>query len=43
MEGKHHYNARIRNMDQEDYDKFIKTLENWLSLTIENQLQTIDN
>ena len=42
MEGKHHYNARIRNMNNKDYEELISTLENWLSLTIENQLQTIE-
>ena len=39
MDGKHHYNARIRNMDIPDYDKLVNTLENWLSLTIENQIR----
>ncbi len=39
MDGKHHYNARIRNMDKQDYDKIVNTLENWLSLTIDTQLE----
>ena len=42
MEGKHHYNARIRNMDKGDYDMLVKTLENWLSLTIENNIRVIE-
>jgi hypothetical protein len=42
MDGKHHYNARIRNMDKEDYDKLVSTLENWLSLTIENDIRVIE-
>jgi hypothetical protein len=42
MDGKHHYNARIRNMDNEDYDKLVNTLENWLSLTIENNIRVIE-
>jgi len=42
MEGKHHYNARIRNMDKQDYDKIVNTLENWLSLTIDTQLESTE-
>ncbi len=42
IDGKHHYNARIRNMDKPDYDKIVNTLENWLSLTIDTQLQSTE-
>ncbi len=36
MEGKHHGSARIRNMNSEEKQKLIATLENWLDLKIEN-------
>lgn len=42
LDGKNHYNARIRNMDKENYDKLVNTLEDWLSLTIESQLHPND-
>lgn len=38
MDGKHHYNARISNMDTMDLDKLVNTLENWLSLSIETEI-----
>jgi len=42
MDDKYHYNARIRNMDEEDYNELINTLETWLSLTIETQIRVIE-
>jgi len=35
LEGKNHYKARIKNMNEEERQEFISTLENWLSLDIE--------
>jgi len=36
MEGKHHGSARIRNMNPEEKQKLVATLEKWLDLKIEN-------
>ena len=38
MEGKHHGNARIRNMNDANKERLISALENWLSLKIDNTL-----
>lgn len=38
MKGKHHGNARIRNMNKSNKKKLISTLENWLNLKIKNTL-----
>lgn len=35
MQGKHHGNARIRNMDPEDRSRLVDALEGWLGLDIE--------
>ncbi len=40
MEGKHHGSARITNMDKSERERLISTLERWLSVQIENTLQT---
>lgn len=34
MQGKHHANARIRNMTEENREELINTLEDWLSVEI---------
>ncbi len=36
MPGKHHENARIRNMNEYAKKRFISTVEKWLSLKIQN-------
>ena len=36
MEGKSHANARIANMNEAEKERFIGTLEKWLSIDIEN-------
>ena len=38
IEGKHHGSARIRNMELKDQEKVISTLEKWLDIKIENNL-----
>lgn len=38
LNGKSHYSARIRNMNNQNYKELVNTLENWLSLTIEIDL-----
>ena len=38
LDGKHHGNARIKEMNDSDKERFIRTLEKWLSLKIENTL-----
>ena len=38
MYGKHHGNARIRNMNDSNKERLISALENWLSLKIDNTL-----
>jgi len=35
MEGKHHGNARIRNMTEEEKSIFVSSLEEWLEMKIE--------
>jgi len=40
MEGKHHGSARIRNMNPEEKQKLIDTLEKWLDISIENNGST---
>ena len=35
LDGKHHSNARIKNMNEEEKQVLISTLENWLSIDIE--------
>lgn len=37
LEGKHHYNARVRNMNAQDYYEFKNTLEEWLSIKLKSQ------
>lgn len=37
MDGKNHYNARIKNMNENDKQKLISALEKWLSIQIVNQ------
>lgn len=39
MEGKHHGNARIKNMNDSDYKRLCATLEKWLDIKIENTIQ----
>ncbi|UCE94899.1 MAG: hypothetical protein JSV73_06440, partial [Flavobacteriaceae bacterium] len=35
MEGKHHGNARIKNMTDEEKERFTKAMERWLSMEID--------
>ena len=37
LEGKHHYNARIKNMNPEEFLRLENTLEEWLSLELKDQ------
>jgi len=41
MEGKHHGNARIKNMNNSEKERLIATLEKWLSIKIEESGSTI--
>ena len=37
LEGKHHYNARIKNMSPEEFGILENTLEEWLSIELKDQ------
>ena len=38
MEGKHHGNARIKNMTEAEKERFTSTIERWLSIEIEDTM-----